>query len=218
MFHNLGYQSMGCDTHTPEVFDAFLAWLVQRAKVLSFSGLCEQVRRGPRHAVAALTFDDGCLDNFTHAYPILRKYGCPASYYIVTDWVGRPDRMTRDMVREVAHNGITVGSHTVSHPRLSTLPPEKVRQELRESRAWISDVTGVECAEFCYPFGDYSPAVKRMVEEEGYGCAAAVSLRAPLNDPFAVPRVVPPTTVSPRRFAVSLFAPGAMSVFRLFGG
>jgi peptidoglycan/xylan/chitin deacetylase (PgdA/CDA1 family) len=219
MFHNVGYQSMGCDTHTPEVFDAFLAWLVRRAKVLPLAELCARVRAGrPSTPLAALTFDDGCLDNYTHAYPILRKYGCPASYYVVTDWVGREDRMTRDMVREVARNGVTVGSHTVSHPRLSTLPLEKVRHELRESRAWIADLTGVECAEFCYPFGDYSPEVKRLVEEEGYRCAAAVSLRGPLGDPFAVPRVVLPTSVSPRRFAVSLYAPGALSVLRMVGG
>jgi peptidoglycan/xylan/chitin deacetylase (PgdA/CDA1 family) len=219
MFHNVGYQPMGCDTHTPEVFDAFLAWLTPRATVLPLGQLCEQLRRGrPSTPLAALTFDDGCLDNYTHAYPILRKYDCPASYYVVTDWVGGPDRMTRAMVREVADNGVTVGSHTVSHPRLSTLPPDKVRQELRDSRAWISDLTGLECTEFCYPYGDYSPAVKRLVAEEGYACAAAVSLRGPLNDRFAVPRVVLPTTVSPRRFAVSLFAPGALSLIRLCGG
>src|SRR5438270_220210 len=40
MFHSIGYQPTGCDVHSPEVFEAFLAWLVQRTRVVSIADYC----------------------------------------------------------------------------------------------------------------------------------------------------------------------------------
>lgn len=215
MFHSIGNRDVGCHHHTPEVFEAFLKWLVRRARVVPLADLSERVRHGrSRSAVAALTFDDGFLDNFTVAYPLLRKYDCPATFFIPTGCMDRPDMMAPDMLRELSANGMSIGSHSVSHPRLSRLASDQIEYELSASKKWLSDITGVECTEFCYPYGDFNENVKDFVRKTGYNCAVAVSQRTQLRDPFEIPRVVIPRIVSPWRFATTLFAPGAWSLVR----
>ncbi|MEI6176292.1 MAG: polysaccharide deacetylase family protein [Verrucomicrobiota bacterium] len=74
-------------------------------------------------------------------------------------------------VRELALLGMTIGSHTVTHPNLTILPPEQVRTELIESRERIEVMAGVPCEHLCYPYGAYSPAVCAMARAAGYRSA-----------------------------------------------
>src|SRR5512141_1956340 len=76
--------------------------------------------RGPGVPIA-LTFDDGYEDAFTAAYPILARHGFRATFYIISDFVGRPQYMTWDQVRALAAAGEVIGSHTESHPDLTRL-------------------------------------------------------------------------------------------------
>ena len=87
-----------------------------------------------------------------------------------------------DAVHALSGLGVSIGAHTVSHPILSRLAPEKAEREIIESRSRITEMTGVPPRVFAYPNGaaeDYTPTVTRLVREAGFGCA--VTTRYGLN-------------------------------------
>ena len=104
-----------------------------------------------------LTFDDGYLDNYTHALPILRHAKDKAEFNIITGFVGRTlgvnTYMTWPQIKAMAAGGMEIESHTINHPDLGILPEDKVRYELRDSRAALQRELGVPVQFFAYPDG-----------------------------------------------------------------
>jgi len=106
-----------------------------------------------------LTFDDGTIDTFQLAWPVLRRYGRTATVFLVTDLMGRvlgpPEApvplMDWGQVREMAQEGIEFGSHTATHLDLRHAELDAIREELRRSKAAIEEQTGTEVASFAYP-------------------------------------------------------------------
>ena len=115
-----------------------------------------------------LTFDDGYLDNYTVAAPILHKFGFTGTFYLVTGQVGSGEYMSWEQVAGLARLGMDIGSHTVSHPDLTTLSPEDLSRELKESAAAIRSRLGHPVYWFCYPTGRYDDDVKAAAREAGY--------------------------------------------------
>ena len=76
----------------PAAFSEQMAVLRDRCHVMSLSDLVCAVHEGavPARAVA-VTFDDGYVDNFTRASPILMEYGVPATFFVATDGLGAED-------------------------------------------------------------------------------------------------------------------------------
>ncbi len=84
-----------------------------------------------------LTFDDGNLDNYENAIPVLDQYGYKGTFFIVYDWVGNPGYMNWDQLRDVVLRGHTVGSHTLSHPFLTEISIAKAKEEIYNSKVLI---------------------------------------------------------------------------------
>jgi peptidoglycan/xylan/chitin deacetylase (PgdA/CDA1 family) len=99
--------------------------------------------------------------------------------------------VTWEQAREMDAAGLEIGSHTVSHPILTTTGDDELRRELRESRARIEEELGRTVDLFCYPNGSFDERVRRETEQAGYACA--VTTRSGLNerraDPFTLRRV-----------------------------
>ena len=76
-----------------------------------------------------------------------------------------------DQVREMNAAGIEIGSHTLTHPILTNVGSQRVRNELAESRERIEGILGSPVGLFCYPNGGYNQAIKREVARAGYRCA-----------------------------------------------
>ena len=96
----------------------------------------------PKYVV--LTFDDGYLDFYTRAFPVLQSYGFTATAFLPTSYIDgrRPglrgkEHLNWDQVRELHTAGIDFGSHTVNHPQLHNLKPEEIDYELRESKKTV---------------------------------------------------------------------------------
>ncbi|WP_371368824.1 Poly-beta-1,6-N-acetyl-D-glucosamine N-deacetylase [Sporomusa rhizae] len=139
-----------------------------------------------------ITFDDGYLDNYTNAYPILKKYGFTATIFIVTDLVGHDERfMTWDQIRQMQQDGFVFGSHTVSHIALTNLPRNQAMDELVNSRKEIERQLGTKVRYFAYPTGAYNQQVEEMVKQAGYRAAFTIRYgQAGIDsNPYALERI-----------------------------
>ncbi|MBV8857709.1 MAG: polysaccharide deacetylase family protein [Acidobacteria bacterium] len=99
--------------------------------------------------------------------------------------------VTWAQAREMDAAGLEIGSHTVSHPILTTTDDDELRRELFESRARLQAELGRAVELFCYPNGSFDERVRRETVGAGYACA--VTTRPGLNerraDPFTLRRV-----------------------------
>lgn len=177
MFHHVGDTPPGADaireglTVSGADFEAMMAYLKQagyqpvRAGQL-FKALFDDVPLPEKPVL--LTFDDGYLDNYEVAAPVLAKYGFPATINIISGNMGAGGYMSWDQVAELDRGGIDVGSHSVSHPDLSSLPAADLKRELSDSAGAISAHLGHPVYWLCYPAGKYDDDVIRYARESGY--------------------------------------------------
>ena len=118
-----------------------------------------------------LTFDDGVADHLKIAAPELEKRGWRGVFNIVTDWIGRPGKLTWEDVRELIKRGHEVTTHTKSHPNLVKLLQEgrvdDVRNELKRSRDEIADKAGFCPRYMCAPYVAQNGETAKLCRECG---------------------------------------------------
>jgi len=142
----------------------------------------------PKKSVV-ITFDDGYKNVYDNAYPVLRKYNFPATIFLVTDYIGKEQSfgwfkdddnslwpLSWGEVAEMSQGNITIGSHSLSHPHLGRLTPEKIEKELGSSKQEIEDQINKEASFFSYPigikqYGVYNNNTKRGLISSGYQLA-----------------------------------------------
>lgn len=150
-----------------------------------------------------VTLDDGYADNHANAWPILAREGFPATVFVTVNTVGGENRwMTRDdyparpmlnwsQIREMHSAGIRFGSHTLNHPRLSSLPRNAAAREIGDAKKVLEDKLGSRVDSFAYPYGDLNEQAVDLVREAGY--AIACTTRPGLNrdriDPLRLQRI-----------------------------
>jgi peptidoglycan/xylan/chitin deacetylase (PgdA/CDA1 family) len=115
-----------------------------------------------------LTFDDGYEDHYTVVFPLLRRYGFAATFFVVTSSVGTRDHLTISQIREMAQAGMAIESHGVHHVDFSQLPVAHARTELVQSRQTIEGWTGLPVTFFAYPAGRHSAALEHLLSTLGY--------------------------------------------------
>ena len=169
----------------------------------------EAVLSRPRGKTVAVTFDDAYRSIGEHAVPLLSRLGLPATLFVPTHWVGRDTPMAwRGIDRYVggAHEaellplswaeiaslsdaGWEIGSHTRSHPDLTTLSDDELGVELAGSRADVEARLGRPCRAIAYPYGFLDARVVRAAERTGYRTGAALPVRQHRRRALAWPRV-----------------------------
>jgi peptidoglycan/xylan/chitin deacetylase (PgdA/CDA1 family) len=138
-----------------------------------------------------LTFDDGFADFATTAAPLLHKYGMTGIDYVVSGFIGSPNYMTADQLRQVETLGVHIGAHTVHHAPLAKQPANRLAPEIAGSKAELERVLGHPVQDFAYPFGSHSPAVEAAVKAAGFRSAVTTEYgwRQSTATPFALPRL-----------------------------
>lgn len=133
-----------------------------------------------------LTFDDGYKDNYTNAFPILKKYGFKSVIYLLgtlkynkwdVDNPNNPEKefplMDDNEILEMQEYGIEFGGHSMTHSKMSQIEKEIAHQEIIESRDILEKKLGKKMECFAYPYGDRDEGVRKFVREEGYEFAVA---------------------------------------------
>jgi peptidoglycan/xylan/chitin deacetylase (PgdA/CDA1 family) len=262
-----------------------LPYLMRNYQILTIDEVIRHLKSGVgfRKPSVAITFDDGYLDNYTLAYPVLKKHGVPATVYLSTGLIGtsqriwtdqiefmlletrknqfsvprllgekelriktkkekeqvsngitealkkRPDAerteimrqlfesleindnhgknceervmLNWDEVQKMAKNGITIGSHSHTHPILSRMPIQKGKEEIFESKKIIEENLGIKVKHFAFPNGkeeDFNEELRDYCRDIGFESVASViygTNNASKGDPLNLKRISPITPV-----------------------
>ncbi len=155
---------------SPDVFRAQLQSLRDWGYTsITISQLVEVIINGgdlPTRPVV-ITFDDGNLDIYQYAFPIMQELGFVGTFYIVGNRLESKYFVTPDQINEMVNAGWEIGSHAMSHVDL-TLESSDVNYEVAQSRAILRNVTGQPINTFAYPYGETNEAVTNKVSEYGY--------------------------------------------------
>lgn len=128
-----------------------------------------QKKQLPPRAVM-ITLDDGWIDNYTYAFPILKEKKVPATIFLSTAQIGKTkDFLNWSQIDEMHASGlIDFSSHGVNHKRFRDLSNEEVLNELIQSKSIIEKKLGKPILTFCYPFGAFDKRVRTLVFKAGY--------------------------------------------------
>jgi len=178
---------------------------VLRYRVLALDELIGHWLNGqlPPPRSLAITFDDGYQDAAEHAWPVLRRLGCPATLFVpsgmvggTASWEASNDRQARPLLNwnglaDLDRQGFRVEAHGVNHLDLTAVELEVAEREIRGSREQIQQHLGRPAMLFAYPYGRSNSEVRKLVEIAQYDAAvtAKVGLNTPRTDRFALKRV-----------------------------
>ena len=150
---------------TPERFETQMRFLKENHyDVISLSRAVELLqgsrsRNGDYHPCVVLTFDDGFRDFLLNAFPVLQKFGFTATVFLPTGYIGDSslkmdgrEHLSWDEILQLHRQGISFGSHTVSHPQLKGLNMKDILFEIRHSKEMMESKMGVPVESFSYPF------------------------------------------------------------------
>ncbi len=178
LWHHIAVSPIGSRYYVPpDTFDAELKLLHNWGyTTITTTELVQAITQGaslpPRPML--LTFDDGNEDNYTNAFPIMKKYGFTGVLYIVVQYMNTPNYMTMDQIKEMADAGWEIGSHSETHRDLVG-GTEDMRYEIVQSRQDLEDRLGVPILTFAYPFGQEDSAAGDYVHFAGYIAAMGAS-------------------------------------------
>lgn len=171
-YHHLGY-SDDLLTVTPENFEEQMKYIKDKGyNVIPLDELVEGTKAGRKfkHNTVVITADDGYKDNYIYAYPILKKYGYPATIFLATNLVGSDNSFLNwDEIKEMAKNNISFGGHTKNHVYLPSVEKEDILwDEIAGCKEPIEKHTGLSVDYFCYPMAGFTEKIKTTVKKAGY--------------------------------------------------
>lgn len=203
-YHSLD-ESRSVLSIAPQAFADQMQILHERGvRVVPISELGSVLKMGGRsESLVAITFDDGFRSVYQHGFPVLERYGFPATVFLVSDycgkansWPGQPMHIERrpllqwSQIREMSAKGITFGSHTRTHPDLTTVSTRDASEELIASKHAIEDAIGSSIDTFAYPYGAYNNRIKQLAKTHfTLACSATLGFVHSTSDSFALERL-----------------------------
>lgn len=189
-YHKIDHRfELGGTWNTPGQFQRQMEYIKSKGIIpVTLSQALELMKNGrtKNEKYVCLTFDDAYEGLYHHAWPILKKFGYPATIFVVTDFVGRNNEwdvnwggrkfkhLGWEQIAEMSEAGIEFGSHTRSHRDLRFLNEEQMMDELAGSREILEEKLGKKIQTISYPFGRYNKKVVESASSCGYLCACSL--------------------------------------------
>lgn len=161
------------------------AMLKQGVDFISVDQIAKRLESRNKNTFVCLTFDDGYLDNYTLAYPILKERQIPFCVYMTRDyyrgvlkpqWNPTVEMMDVNQLLELSSDTLcTIGVHTCTHPHLSRLSVEGQYREINECKTDLEQLIGKTVRHMAYPHGDYNQETLRIVCDLGIETAVTTS-------------------------------------------
>lgn len=153
---------------SPDDFEEQIAYLTKNnIKTLSSKEFAELLATGknPKQKSVMLTFDDGHPTHYAAAYPILKKYGQTGVFFVVSARTS----LSSNQLREMAQNGMSIDSHSATHPNLQKLDDQaKLYSEIAGSKASLQARTGKRVYAIAYPGCVADTETYSVVANSGY--------------------------------------------------
>ena len=154
-----------------------------------------------------ITFDDGYLNNYTNAFPMLKERNMKATIFVITGRMGMQGGVTYphftwEQAKEMEDSGlIDIQSHTYFHNDLSAVSEETVSMELRKSRFMIYKYLNKKSDFLAFPYGNFNENVKELAKKAGYKACVEIKTGIPgvnrvYSDVFALKRITAFGTMS----------------------
>jgi peptidoglycan/xylan/chitin deacetylase (PgdA/CDA1 family) len=172
---------------SPEKFNAVVQALARRQTPTAT--VREAAGQSPLRSLV-LTFDDGFLNFYTHAFPVLETFGAKVTVFptagfigLASDWdiLPRREHLGKSHIREIADHGHEIGSHTMTHADLTKLRTGDLERELRDSKRVLEDITGKPVTSLSFPFGFWNKRVWETARRFGYTQATVCRFNGPLE-------------------------------------
>jgi peptidoglycan/xylan/chitin deacetylase (PgdA/CDA1 family) len=172
---------------TPTAFAAQLEFLARNnyrvIRLRDLTDFLEGRAPLPQRAVV-LTFDDGHVSAYHHVFPLLKKYGFPATFFLYTDFLNTRDGLSWAQIREMAATGLAdFQPHSKTHSNLIVRRPGETDQqyrsrldsEIRIPRDLIQRNVGNKVSDYAYPYGDANEIVLEHIAQTGYRLGLTVN-------------------------------------------
>ncbi len=194
-------------TTAPATFDRHLRFLHDSGyRTIGIGDAVQQLSAHPNKSekVVVITFDDGFEDFYSEAFSLLSKYGYSATMFLPTAYIDRAGVkfrgvkcLTWNQVRELRAGGMQFGSHTATHPQLTSLAPGAIKEELQSSKQKIEDELGGVITSFSYPFAfpeanhTFRRQLSGLLQETGYedGVSTIIGTACESDDRFSIKRL-----------------------------
>jgi peptidoglycan/xylan/chitin deacetylase (PgdA/CDA1 family) len=203
-FHTLEDVS-GVTSFSPQVFRRGMAGLHESGfQTLPLLQAAEDVLQGSsfQQRLCAISFDDGYETVYHEAFPVLQRHGMTATVFLTVGGQKEggqdcrlPSLNGRTMlswgqIREMHRWGVSFGAHTLTHPDLTRLAPERLEAEIRDSQARIEDALGTPVPCFAYPYGRYNQRIREMTRRYfACACSDRLGMIGAGSDVYALNRV-----------------------------
>lgn len=199
MYHSISESSEYFSSISVSDFEKQMAYLAEnKYSVISLAELVSRLKTGePLGGSIVITLDDGYEDNYTAAYPILKKHNFPATIFVTTDLIGKADkrnlkRMSIGQLQELEASGlISIEPHSKSHPKLATLSRVQAEEEILGSKKTLEELLGKTCRFFATPYGNFSAETVDIIRAN-FEAATTVSERTTVGkniDLLCLPRM-----------------------------
>jgi peptidoglycan/xylan/chitin deacetylase (PgdA/CDA1 family) len=209
-FHRVHDGAPQSDSLTVDVatFERYCKYFRDHFHVVALPDLVATLQaRRPLDRRLAITFDDGYRDNFQYAAPALERFSLPATFFVVTEWLGteivpfwdsqlgvRQPWMTWDEVHSLQRRGFDIGAHTRSHVDLGVVSGAVACDEIAGARLQLERHLGPSPRAFAYPYGqrhNITESNRALVRSAGFYCCCSGfgGVNTPTTDPFHLLRV-----------------------------
>lgn len=163
-------------------------------RIVSLGELREQLSSDKpiAYKTVAVTFDDGYKNNYTDAFPVLKRHNIPACIFVAVDKIGKDGYLSWSDLKEMSEGGIDIGSHTLTESYLPKIKDkDRLEQEITVSRQQLKSKIAGSGDFFAYPGGGLDKNIREMVIGAGYrgACATNPGRRYPNDDIYALKRI-----------------------------
>src|SRR5829696_3922306 len=168
MYHSISHPEVDQDAlcTSPQRFEDQMLYLERHnVRGVYMRELHLALNAGEAKGLVGVTFDDGYEDFLGAAVPTLEKLGFSATVFVVAGMLGKENTwehgsgprpqlklLGADGVREASERGMEIGSHSVTHPRLSGLDSGRLIHEVSHSRQMLSEIVNAPVEGFSYPY------------------------------------------------------------------
>lgn len=160
MYHSIGKVSHGYETGT-ELYSVSEEDFYDQMRLVA---LAED--KAPGNVI--LTFDDGFLNNYRVAFPVLKEFELKAYFFIIVKRIGSSGYMNWEKIKEIHSAGMIIGSHGMTHEFLTEKNDKELDYEIKDSKKILEEKLGAAIDYFSVPRGFYNKKVIAKAKEAGY--------------------------------------------------